>query len=678
MECSETDNQGIKCSKCSLGYELKQSKCLQKSKKQNIDDDQEGKRASPNIQIIQSIFKNSPPRVELTFDDIIYPQLNKSNINIAILSKNQEKTTNQISVRIERILSEKNSNQLKIYLQIKGLIQEGVLTIQFRKGSLSSQLKGTNTTKESSPQKIEIEGVQYYQPNYEIEIIEGSSKVISYGVAILLMITLLDSASSIFDFIKFGQMIGFIALLNFEHPTNLKALFDFLRMNFLDFGHKFSKERQNDVCVVDKDKFVDEEFTCYILEGQGKYIVATFGLWLFYLLLKFLNYLKRCSYLEDRIIANMKMKFWNRYFEVIRLDIFISICLKASLVIRRKNDKDAWVTANILASTCLGLFYLSLMVYQFYKIHKVYTSQNQNNPQKRPNLNFLRDRARSNEAQSSINFSARAGRNPITSQRSLFMMNSRRNKIQKRLKRKKGLAKVSLKINYCSFCDDKKSEFFYQKNHLPLLTLKEILISMALVVFYNQPKTQISLVWLALAVYLGFDFYFKPDKEEVINKKELRESAIYVLITGLAFMMVSLDGHVSEKINYYFFGYLMMILILYLLYHQLKHLIWIILQIFGRFHQYLNKNKKKRVKRRKRLNLTRRSPVIDNLETENQTIRKETITTERRGMRRNWGQRLCDQQRKVRLRDERKKRIRRKKMRKKRVQKKQSNENNQQ
>ena len=224
-QCTISESLGVECSKCNDGFDIKQSKCI-KISLNNLE-----------LKIEKKNFKTSPPRIELTFNQIIHSELTKKNLKITT-TKSKKKTS---SFEPEKILHEQGSKNLKIYIIINNTVENEVLTMSLLEKNL---IKATNneTTIFFKKTKIEIQNVRQYYPNDQITAIERSSSVISYGVVVLLLLSMANSLSSVFDFIKFDQMIGFIGLLNFDQPTNLRALLEFLRMNFLDFTPRFSSK----------------------------------------------------------------------------------------------------------------------------------------------------------------------------------------------------------------------------------------------------------------------------------------------------------------------------------------------------------------------------------------------------------------------------------------------------
>ena len=385
---------------CKQGFEINNNQCLKIQEQQNPEEPTHNQSPQPGLEITDKIFKPSPSRIELTFNKKITSLLNNTNIRILIQPNNNhnENINNNvrpIEVQPTLILHQEGSQLLKILFRIKDMVENGILTLNLKDTPIfviddnnenQDATESTLTTKD-----IRIEGVNNYYPSGEVGLVEDSSKGISAGVLILLLITLLDSTTALFDFIKFGQMLGFLALLNFEHPTNLEALLEFLRMNFLDVVPRFSSKIQNDICMVYKDKFVDEGFSCYILMDQGRYFILALAFFLLLVLLKAVNLIKRCKFIEKNLINNMRMKFWNHYFEVIRLDIFISVSLTMSklLVLINTKKKKAWLGINFSFSFLVSFYYVFLLLHQFHRIKKFHEKEKnkkklvKKNPKKR-------------------------------------------------------------------------------------------------------------------------------------------------------------------------------------------------------------------------------------------------------------------------------------------------------
>ena len=139
IECSETENQGIKCSKCPHEFELKQNKCFQKQKAEHQNqhkEEDEKKKQIPKFKITKSNYKNSPSRIEIIFDHIVNSNFNDSNINVWVKTRRPQSRIgqNQRAVKIQKIHHERNSKMIKIYIDLQGMVEQGVLVVEFEEG----------------------------------------------------------------------------------------------------------------------------------------------------------------------------------------------------------------------------------------------------------------------------------------------------------------------------------------------------------------------------------------------------------------------------------------------------------------------------------------------------------------------------------------------------------------
>ena len=143
--------------------------------------------------------------------------------------------------------------------------------------------------------------------------------------------------------------------------------------------------------------------------------------------------------------------------------------------------------------------------------------------------------------------------------------------------------------------EDKKGEYkqdcFYQRNHQPIMGIKEILSISIIVAFYNFPALQSFGVTATLATILILDFYYKPFTNPKDNLDLAFTNTIFTLIS-LCLSCLSFSHKIlSKKASFYIIGYTTILLVCLLIARNISMALLGVYQALKR----MCKKKKKRI-----------------------------------------------------------------------------------
>ena len=242
-----------------------------------------------------------------------------------MIKNTQTDPQEELDVELKSVAHEKDSKFVKIYFSASGSVKNGTMEIYLLKERFVTSIKEPKIV--FQPKTIFVEGISFYSRNTQQQVIKSTSKGLYYTTSFLSVLTLLNSYSSIFEVIKTFQMIEFLVFLNIEHPENLKNMLANLKFSLIDKLPNFFSTLKDDSCSIDKEKFVEEEVGCYILEDQGRYFESLILVLVFYLIVKIFSIFTQKVFLKENIVDKMNLVFWVEFVESIRLDLFISVFL---------------------------------------------------------------------------------------------------------------------------------------------------------------------------------------------------------------------------------------------------------------------------------------------------------------------------------------------------------------
>ena len=95
-------------------------------------------------------------------------------------------------------------------------------------------LKGLNQGEFYPDQSVEIDNISLYKSEEQEAILKITAKSASIAVVSFMGVSLLVSPASAYALIKITQMLGFLLLINIEHPRNLKNFIESLSQSIFD------------------------------------------------------------------------------------------------------------------------------------------------------------------------------------------------------------------------------------------------------------------------------------------------------------------------------------------------------------------------------------------------------------------------------------------------------------
>ena len=114
------------------------------------------------------------------------------------------------------------------------------------------------------------------------------------------------------------------------------------------------------------------------------------------------------------------------------------------------------------------------------------------------------------------------------------------------------------------FNREAKTDHFYQRNHKPIMAIKDCLISFVLVIAYYHPIVQTGGVSLLLGLFLTLDIYYKPNQDGWDNVDMLITSTVFFLISLSLSSLSLIDGLFTRDLVYYAVGYTSIFLVVVL------------------------------------------------------------------------------------------------------------------
>ena len=597
LECQL--NSEVTCSKCLEGTELNEGKCSNIATKSNST------QIEGELKIISSSYSDSPSRAKIDFNKEVVIILNISNTNITLKTEDGYKT---IETELEYFKLTQNKKSLKVYFTPKSGIQEGKLDISLNQENLIKSLN--NESEFYLPRKMEVSPVNFYKPDGEIRAMNTSSTTLSYVSSALSTLSISGSISNVFDIIKTFQMIDFLIFLNVKHPSNLKSLLENLEFKLIEaLPNPFANLKDN-LCYIEKEKFEEQEVTCYIFKDQGRYFMLTLLIISFNLLAYLLHKTCGCKWIEQKILKNRGLDFWMDFLETIRIDIFMSILLSMTKLRLISNQPVSYLTLNLGVATLMGALNLVCVAYQFYTIRAAYSrfkaeSEKRNKKNKNEIENQKDDEEEAQKSIKPFRVSSRFTQrdkttNPFLNQQDHREIMKKKAKTKSPIKqrgRKKNALIANLRIGRqreivpSTICakgkeleisrveaglspstdinEDCKTHTLYQRHYRPFMGLKDLLISVIIVLFHDFPRSQSLAISFILLTFLILDIYYRPFRDEKKNLKMLITSGVFFMLSSLLMILSFIQDHIRRSMAYYAIGYPCVILVAILLFRSL-------------------------------------------------------------------------------------------------------------
>ena len=548
---------------------------------------------SSQLEIVDKKYLDSSSLVRLKFNTPIISSMTVSDIKTQLMTNNKNsQKSREVKTTLKKVQLEQNERHLKIYLTIEENIEDEVLRIELNNHK-EKIIKKKDPSLGLTTGSIEISPISHYRARGQEKAVSTASKAISYSASVLGFLSLFTSSSSIFELIKSFQMIDFLIFLNIDHPSNLSTFLEELEFSLVDSLPNPFKNLRDSLCSIDKEKFEEEDVTCYILLDQGRYFTIVLSVFCFYLLGGLIAF--KIEFIKKILKKRMNLVFWVEFLEGIRMDLLISTFLSLEKVSLIERNFWSYYSLNVLIS---GIFFTLNMIstaYQFYAIRKAYSGY-----QKRREIERRESKGLSRQFHvQGVNI-----QDPNDSIHQMIVTNNSRlensrillpviNITKRRLEQKtKGLSVSPTS----EFNQENKTGCFYQRHHRPLIAIKDLFISFILVFGYNSPVIQTTGITLILGIFLGLDFYYRPAWNITENINLLLSGSLFFLLSLSLTIFSFFHSRLSRKMAFYVVGYTS-ILVLSLM--VLKSLAKAIQSLFGAlkwlFQHFLTKKSRNKV-----------------------------------------------------------------------------------
>ena len=511
----------------------------------------EDSNASTTLKLEEKGYIDEPSRVRLVFDRKIVSSASRANTRLLLLSEDKQKT---LELELKAISIGNSDKILKIFFKPVKSIEKGKLIITF--GNKGLVRAASNRLIQLESTLMEVDFISYYSAEAQLEGFDFVSNLLLYLALGVLPLMFMDSYASVFDLIRLFQIIDYLLFLNVDHPSNLKVLLESLSTSIIENLQNLLRNVKDDLCSIEKEKFEEQGIGCYIFEDNGSYFTIVLLFVALYLVVKLVTMVAEVEFLGKRIIKQMNHMFWVEFLEAIRLDLHISgflVLFEIELV--RENLMTA---LGVNFGFVVLMFATSgfLIIYQFWKIFVVYSKY-------RKSIKFdkewnhgrkNKDKRQSAKLEKDDQFAQSTELRRINAE-DWKPSGARRKELGVKGKLLKNKLSNITEGPTCSFNEDNKTEKFYQRNHRPIVALKDLLVSGALVGCYDSPRIQTTTISLIIFVFFILDAYYKPE----VDKKENNDLIIYGLFYFLVTLSLAVLSFVQDRITreeaFYYFGY---------------------------------------------------------------------------------------------------------------------------
>ena len=582
-------NSDLKCTKCQKGYKIDAGKCVGEE--------------DNSLTIIKSTYSDTPSRVRIEFDQKISASITTSNTKLELRALTKTQVKEGIQIESIFFILEENEKFIRIHFRPKSAsIEEGVLKITLLEKDLIRAKENTSII--YSKKYIEIPGIRFFTPEKEIKAANTTSKVASYSLSLLGLIGFIGSSPSFFEVIKSFQMVEFLVYLNVKHPSNLHYFLENLELQFIEKLPNPFKFFKGDKCSIDKEKFVEDNITCYILSDQGRYIIFNAIIIAVFIFFKILTKFVQSKKLKTIVKRRFGLTFWVDLLEAIRLDLFISMTLSITKIGVLSQSHFSLYTANLVAAmlfAALNIVSTTLIILK--------------NEQKFSGFR-LREKIKTEENEIIVkHFRLECGSIDLDDPEETIKKIIEKSSGSRERKRPIGPVLNLMKRKfehqvrglpedpYSEFNKNTKTEHFYQRNHKPLTAVKDLIISLILVGAYDSPVLQTLGATLSLGLFVTLDFYYQPSKEKSDNIDTLFTSTVFFLLCMSISSLSVVETLMSRVMVYYAIGYTSILLILLLMIRN------IFLAVFG-IHGFLVGAYAECSKSRKRAQIVAKSKAL--------------------------------------------------------------------
>ena len=151
----------------------------------------------------------------------------------------------------------------------------------------------------------------------------------------------------------------------------------------------------------------------------------------------------------------------------------------------------------------------------------------------------------------------------------------------------------------CEFNEDYILDTFYQRNHRPLIGLRDFVITFILVTIYYTPKAQTTFVLRTSTSSMVLDVLKKPFKTSEMNREHYLTQGCFLVITIMLTLLSWTEESMSQTVKYYLVGYVSIIAIAILLVYSVSKTIAELVYLIKKYLSKKNKERKNEVNKGK-------------------------------------------------------------------------------
>ena len=291
-----TDCQHAGCQACQAGLELQGVECVEV----------EPVSSNSKVEVLEQSYTDYPSKIRLLFNQKIESSVSLTNVEIELTKKNSEE---KIATNVTDVELEGSKKALKIFFdpETDGF-EQAKLTVSFKEPNLIWAEGDPNNP--FPDQKVQFkEGASSFRPENQIGFTRATAIASSTTFSALGVVSLIGSYSSIFDLIKTFQMLDYLIYYNVDHPSNLQVFLKNIEFTLLEKLPNPLKGLKDKVCYVEKEKFEEDEMTCYMLSDQGRYFSLTAIFFLYSMLLRVASCIWKKESLKKHVKNNFGMEF---------------------------------------------------------------------------------------------------------------------------------------------------------------------------------------------------------------------------------------------------------------------------------------------------------------------------------------------------------------------------------
>ena len=432
-----------------------------------------------------------------------------------------------LSFTIVPIVEELNGGVIKVEFQNKTLIKGRDDPLAFLK-----------------EEEAKISPVGYYSAGEQEQQIQSVASSATTGMKAVMVSTTVVSAPSAFVLVKLIQMVELLLLINVKHPRNLSTFLDMISGTIFEDLPNIFEPATNEKCFVEKEKFAEQELSCYIFLNLGSYFVMLLLYFLLFLILIGLHHLCGQKTRTGKWFKSWKDKmnivFWLDLMQSVQLDVFLNLFI----VVTRLHHNDPLTSFNFTFTIFLAIFWVGISIYMMYLTQLAYTSKKivENNKE-------VEEKRKKRKSTLSKN---------KRGQTSAFVPAENPKLVE---------AKKIIE-SYGVLLEDLKLDKFYQRHYKAMILFKDVIISFGVVIYHDYPRVQTSIMVFGFLVFVIADAAYRPFTDFRANFMEVLKGVDYGLCCVLFLVLSIVEDTMSKKNQFNYIGYPLIALIALLIFSE--------------------------------------------------------------------------------------------------------------